>query len=330
MTEKEQENKSPNRISQEERLNYIGFDVFPGKAGDIFKSSQEKEKLVASLKNKREHHDQIREGCTLMVERVSSVDRIVLTIACAVIIISLFLPWYTLHNEFVEESKFSPEPAPQTVIKDNAETDPAAEIVSDSMLAAGDVFASTDTATTADTLGVATPTPEKKEAGASDGKLYDADGDEIITSLVARKKITREYASVSAVGSLVSLGTTGSYLFSSGIILILTTVIMLIYTLLCLALPAYTLYGIYGLKGSEDEKALGLKKIIKLNWIPVVLFLVVFSLSFLGTEYGFDSVELFTSLGKSYGPGVFLGSLSSGLFVALFGFILIAAKSGEI
>ncbi len=327
MTEKEQENKSSNRISQEERLTFIGFEVFPKKAGNIFKDDMEKNELVNSIKDKRQHHDQIREGCTLMVERVSSYERNVLTVASAVIFIALFLPWYTLHNEFVEESNFSPEPTPQVAVMDSTEIDSDGLLLTDSIKTIRDLLGSTEPA---DTTRRAALAEDANSSRRDDGKIYDKDGDEILTTLVSRKKITREYESASAFGSLISLGSTGSYLFSSGIVLILTTIIMFIYTLLCIALPAYSLYGLYGLKGSEDEKALALKKIIKYNWLPIVLFLVTFVLSFLGSEYGFDSVELFTSLGTSYGPGVFLGSLSWGAFIALFGFILIAVKSGEI
>ena len=110
----------------------------------------------------------------------------------------------------------------------------------------------------------------------------------------------------------------------------LTGAIFLLYTLLCIALPAYTLYGLYGAKGTEDEQALVFKRIVKYNWTPVVLFFLALFMSFVGASYGGGSEVLFASLGDSYGPGVFLGSISWGIVVSMAGFILLAAKGSEI
>ncbi len=84
------------------------------------------------------------------------------------------------------------------------------------------------------------------------------------------------------------------------------------------------------MKGDADKQALALKKVLKYNWIPVILFSVAFILSFIGAEYGFDSVAVFTSLGASYGPGVFMGTLSYGVVISLGAFILTALKGVEI
>ena len=53
-------------------------------------------------------------------------------------------------------------------------------------------------------------------------------------------------------------------------------------------------------------------------------------LSFVGAEYGFDAAATFTSIGDSYGPAAFLGTLSWGVFVAIAASIVVAVKGIEI
>jgi uncharacterized SAM-binding protein YcdF (DUF218 family) len=129
---------------------------------------------------------------------------------------------------------------------------------------------------------------------------------------------------------LAALGSVGGHVFSSGIILVLTGAMFLILTLVSLLLPAYTLFGLFGLKGTMDQQALKLKAILKLNWIPVLIFTAALAASFVGADYSFDAASLFHSLGDSYGPGAFLGSLSWGVFVTLGASILLAVKGIEI
>jgi len=113
-------------------------------------------------------------------------------------------------------------------------------------------------------------------------------------------------------------------------VLVLTGILFLVYTLLCIGLPAYTLYGLYGIKGDADSKALKLKKMVRLNWIPLLLFVVVLILSFFGAEYGFNPADTYKSLGASYGPAALLSVISWGVIVSLSAFILIAVKGIEI
>jgi hypothetical protein len=110
----------------------------------------------------------------------------------------------------------------------------------------------------------------------------------------------------------------------------LTGVIMLVFALLCIGLPVLNLYTLFGLKGQTDDVALKLKKAMRLNWLPLILFTVVLMLSFVGADYGFETSESFTSLGDAYGVAVLLGSLSWGVFVALAASVLIAVKGIEI
>jgi hypothetical protein len=336
MADEEKKVVPQERISEKQRFNYIGFEVFPGSPKDLFKSDAEKKKLIEQL-HARRGETGVREHCTLMEERVSFVDRLVLTVACVVIVVTLFLPWYSAYNEVVEEVTETATTAMTTdsLMADSALTDSAmlAANVGDSaaMLAAlnaGEEQAAEGTTELAETPEV---TADEGTAGPETAVAQgDHEDEELIHGYVAKKKVQREYSKLSGVGSVIALGSVGSLVFSSGGILILTAIILLIYTLGCIGLPLYTLWGLYGTKGSTDDKALQLKRIAKLNWIPVVLLFVALVLSFLGAEYGFDPTVLYASIGSAYGPGVFLGSLSWGLLISLAAFIMLAVKGIEI
>ena len=336
MTDEEKKVVPQKRISDKQRFSYIGFEVFPGTPKDLFKSDAEKKKLIEQLHARRSETG-AREHCTLMEERVSLVDRLVLTIACVVILAALFLPWYSAYNEVAEEVT---EQATTAMTTDSLLTD--STLADSTMLAAnpGDSIAMMAVVTgeegqAAEGTSEVSETPEvAADEGTAGPKMAVTKGDhedeELIHGYVAKKKVHRDYSKMSGLGSVLALGSVGPMVFSSGGILVLTAFILLIYALGCIGLPLYTLWGLYGTKGNSDERALQLKRITKFNWIPVILFFVAMVLSFLGAEYGFDSTVLYASIGEAYGPGVFLGSLSWGLFISLAAFILLAVKGIEI
>ncbi|MEW5995305.1 MAG: hypothetical protein AB1744_13065, partial [Candidatus Zixiibacteriota bacterium] len=103
MAENDTSKKPADSITERERFRYIGFEVYPGKPKDLFKSEDEKKQLVEKVVAKRSQGEIIREDCKLLEERVGIVDRIALTVASLVIVVSLFLPWYSAYNEIVEE-----------------------------------------------------------------------------------------------------------------------------------------------------------------------------------------------------------------------------------
>jgi len=327
MPEEERKKSTVNRIPDSDRFRYIGFEVFPGKPKDLFKSDEEKSKLVDAVVAKRAKGDVIREHCTLFEERVSTSDRIVLAVACLLILASLFIPWYSVYNEIIEEP-------PATAVTDMpSDSAMIATTAGDSMLVttgeSPDSTAIMAAATDDESTEALVPTEEQTESGfaVTEGS---SSSEETISGYKAKKKIYRQYARLSGIGAFLTLGSVGSYVFSSGFILILTAVILMFYTLLCVVLPIYTLYGIYGAKGNPDQRALKLKKIVRLSWIPVVLFVITLGISFVGAEYGFDATTFYGSLGAGYGIGVFLNSLSWGIYVTLCAFLLIAAKGIEI
>ncbi|KAA3631527.1 MAG: hypothetical protein DWP97_12835 [Calditrichaeota bacterium] len=311
------------QITDEQRFKYIGFDVFPGKPKDLFKSEAEKTKYVDALKARREKGDIIRDECTLIEERVSGLDRIVLLAASVIIVATLFIPWFTMYNEKVEETTVAAEPmetmADSTMLA--SATDSLGNILSNDSAMMADA---TDSALAAGATAGDENTP------AVNDPVHETTGEEVLHGYVAKKKITKEYSRIPGYSVFTSIGSLGDYIFSSGIILMLTGVLFFLQVLMTLLLPIYTLYGIFGMKGDADTKALALKKVLKFNWIPVILFILSMLLSFIGAEYGFDSQAVFSSLGDAYGPGVFLDSLSFGVTVSLGAFILLALKGVEI
>ena len=333
MTEEKKNLAARKRITEKERFSFIGFDVFPKDPKELFDSDAEKEKLLANVRARHDKHDHLRESCTLLEERVSRADRIAVTAGAVLVFLALFLPWYSVYNEIVEDTPVAQVVEKPVVTSDNPEETTIADGTADP--AAADVSEEVSSATE-ETQGA--DAAEGGEAAADDGEpVYsplttiseELDG-ELITALVAKKSIRREYSSLSGIGGIISFGSTGTYLFSSGISLILTVILFIVYTLLCLGLPAYTLYGLYGIKGSPDEQALVLKKLLRYNWLLLVLFLTGFMFAFFGSEYGFDAAGAYTSLGNSYGIGAYLSVISPGVYVALAGSIICAAKGAEI
>ncbi|MCH8027563.1 MAG: hypothetical protein IID63_05505 [candidate division Zixibacteria bacterium] len=335
MTEEKKNLAARKRITEKERFSFIGFDVFPKDPKELFDSDAEKEMLLANVRARHDKHDHLRESCTLLEERVSFTDRIAVTVGAVMVFVALFLPWYSVYNEIVEDTPVAQAIEEPVVASDNpgeatiedGTADPAAEDASEEVNPATE---ETEVADVSD-AGEVTASPDDGEPVYSPLTIIDEELDgELITALVAKKSIHREYARLSGIGGIISFGSTGSYLFSSGISLILTVIIFIVYTLLCLGLPAYTLYGLYGIKGSPDEQALVLKKLLRYNWLLLILFLTGFTFAFFGSEYGFDAAGAFTSLGDSYGIGAYLSVISPGVYVALAGSIICAAKGAEI
>ena len=335
MTEEKKNLAARKRITEKERFSFIGFDVFPKDPKELFDSDAEKEMLLANVRARHDKHDHLRESCTLLEERVSFTDRIAVTAGAVMVFVALFLPWYSVYNEIVEDTPVAQAIEEPVVASDNpgeatiedGTADPAAADASEEVNPATE---ETEVADVSD-AGEVTASPDDGEPVYSPLTIIDEELDgELITALVAKKSIHREYARLSGIGGIISFGSTGSYLFSSGISLILTVIIFIVYTLLCLGLPAYTLYGLYGIKGSPDEQALVLKKLLRYNWLLLILFLTGFTFAFFGSEYGFDAAGAFTSLGDSYGIGAYLSVISPGVYVALAGSIICAAKGAEI
>ncbi len=339
MTDADKKSPKGSRINEKQRYSYIGFEVFPGKPKDLFKNQAEQDKLVEKITAKRAKGGFDREGCTLIEERVSFGERLVLAVSSVIMLCALLLPWYSAYTEvpIVAEA----EPQAVAVVDDSlalvgdslslAEDSlaVAAAPLSDSMAA---VEAEAVAALAVEEAALASAAEERAadEAAGVTRHVGERSNEEILTGHTIRKAVNKEYASLSGLGTFAALGSAGSAVFSSGFILIISGVLMLVYALLCIGLPVLNLYSLFGLKGSADDNALMMKKYLRFNWLPVLLFTAVVILSFIGADYGFDVSESFTSIGQSYGVGALLGTLSWGVFVSMAASILVAVKGIEI
>lgn len=307
---------APKQISRADRLHYIGFDVFPGAGKELFASDAEREKYVSEVQKKRSSGNIIRDACTLLGDRISFGERLVLAAAAILTIGSLFLPWYSAYNEFTEDAVIE-----TTQIETEAGSDSLAMAGAASDFAQGKTPAANPAADP--TAGVIANEAEVTGAGIRGNE-------EIKTLRQFKVNIRREYSNVLGYESFIKLGSLSSHLFSAGIVVVVSALLMFVYALLCILFPVYILYNVFGLKGDADEVALKLKKVFSYGWIPVLIFAATMFLSMIGGSYGPTTVGTFSSLGDSYGIGVFLGMLSWGALISLVGFVIIAVKGVEI
>lgn len=379
MAETEKKGNSGKRITEEQRLHYIGFDVYPGKPKDLFKNDAERQKLVDQVVARREKGDTLRDHNTLMETRVSMGERVLLTIASLAILAALFLPWYSAYMEVPIEAPAPTAPqysyeilsvdgpsamvvtphrdstalwavAQEIILAPQAEdavpisdisfltdapmpdTDPQAEGL---IYAAFSRSADGQEALGLTAEGAVWPVEEQSTyaaAGGMDVQSHEGEGanEEILTGHVKARRFTKEYSYLSGIGVFGAFGSVGGKVFSSGIVVILSAVLMLVNGLLCIVLPVVNLYGLYGIKGKPDDAALKLKRILRLNWLPLVLTTVVVVLAFFGASYGFDTEGGYASIGTQYSIGVLFNSLSWGLFVAIAASLIAAFKAVEI
>ena len=100
MADEDKRSQSPDENPQ--RFNYIGFDVFPGKPGNIFKSDDERKTLIKKVMGKFFRSDgEVRDRCTLLEERVSGFEKGFLGFMAILMITAIFLPWFSGYYEIV-------------------------------------------------------------------------------------------------------------------------------------------------------------------------------------------------------------------------------------
>lgn len=328
MADDQKKSVSGNRITERERYRFIGFDVFPGEPKDLFKNETERDTYLQAVKDRRQSKNTVRDECTLLVERVSKGERIILAVASIVMLAAFFLPWYSVYREFVKE-------ADPPVVQQAADSLTADQLAGDSLPlsdAAGDTLPNVELTAANPESVPASIDGEDREQSRSRVQSHQGESanEEILTGHVRRDNKVKVYTHLSGLGAFASLGTIGGKLFSSGIVLVVSTLLMLLYGLVCIALPFVNFYGAYGLKGPPDAVALKLKSYLRLNWLPLILIGLVILLSFPGAEYGFDTTQAFTSVGSAYGPGILLGTLSWGILVTVAASVLVAVKGIEI
>lgn len=327
----EGENKSRSFESSNERFKYIGFEVFPGKPGNIFKSDEERRSLIERVMRKfTRSQGEVRDRCTLMEERISRPEKAFLTVAAVMLIVSLFLPWFSGYYEIVTTRQVSREGETAAVVAETGET-PAD---SAAMMAATDPAATAETAENASaevaTEGtgemVAADTEQPADAGTVTRTIEGG-----TEGMMTVTEVIHDNRSLSGIGAILTLGTYGSMVFSSGFILVISGILVIVFFLSCIIMAILNLYVLYGVKKpNPDEYALYLKKMLRYNWIPVFIWPIMFILSFIGASYGFNPEGMLKQVGDSYGVAAFIGLSSVGIYISLGVFLILALKGKEI
>lgn len=95
------QNKKPNHtVSDELRFKYIGFDVYPTKPKEFWKSEEERKRYLEEVKKKVSGSALEERDHTFVRAAVfSKVDRLVLTITSFILTVSFVLPWFSLRGE---------------------------------------------------------------------------------------------------------------------------------------------------------------------------------------------------------------------------------------
>jgi hypothetical protein len=337
--------KNKKEFKSEDRFKYIGFEVQSGKIGDHFKSDAEKQSWVEKVLEKRKDHGaRLRGDSSFDVPRVAGYEKIVMTVTSVILVLSLFLPWFSGYTEYeveaapvaVEEEGVMSDSTVVDSLSSNSLNLTTVDVIetetTPSEIAEGDDL----TATEAVDEAVAEETDEAStDEVTAEGENYemlekDEKGFASITAIQKRKEIKRDRMAFSAAGAIGRLGSIGGAIFTSGFVLMLTGLLFIIYILLCLGMAGYTLYTIYGIKADPDIHALKIKKVLRLNWIPAVIWIFGLFISFFGAGYSFDTTGLIKQLGTSYGAGTYLGMLSYGFYISLACFIMNAVKGVEI
>lgn len=478
------ENKNQSFQYSDNRFKYIGFDVYPGKPGDIFKSEEERKSLIQRVRERMARgQGRVRDRCTLMESRLSGVEKGFLTAAAVLMIVALFLPWYSgsipisyeqigtvsgvefMHASAQEQRligyvttalkdkqqrTFSRmlahgggvsggEAMPAATTDTNAVQEPAAASGTTDTAAVPGAAAMPDSADTGQAAAAGNPA-----SGAGDTALatspevrvlfvdtvdpdslrltedlrrhivayygfnaetgqetfrYGADGalnsipavmslaqknDSLVNARRAKiqeaadnaakpsrrtteaqrqaavdsiladtgsvlanvslfgenmpgvgeltgRGIVNDNYSMTGIGAVLKLGDYMPLVFSSGPILVITGILMLIFYICIPVLAVLNLYALYGLRGNNpDEYVLKLKKWLRYNWIPVIIWIAMFIMSFFGAAYGFNSTGMLKQVGSSYGIVTFVGLSSFGIYLVLMTFLISALKGKEI
>jgi hypothetical protein len=318
----------------DERFRYIGFEVFPSKAKDLYKSEDEHKSLVERVRQKLSRSEgEVRDRCTLLEDRVSHGEKIFLTVVSALLIVSFFIPWFSgyfeiVHTEYVATTEELPAGAAADTTK-AAETAPVdtSQAGRDTALAGRD---------TAQAMASAMDTVESMLAAADTSDTLGAlsgmtDKGQDTAGMMAVTKIEHDQRAITGIGALLAIGSYGGKIFSSGFVLKITGFLLLVFMLSCFVLAGVNLYALYGIKISEpDAYALELKKWLRFNWIPVFIWLAIFILSFFGANYGFNPENMVKQVGNSYNMVTLIGLSSFGMYLALSAFLIAALKGKEI
>lgn len=313
------------------RFNYIGFDVFPGKPGNIFESDDERKSLIKKVMDKFSRSDgEVRDRCTLLEERISVFEKWFLGFLAVIMLVAIFLPWFSGYYEIVTTSEVpvamvSEAPADSlALVEEGSSAEALAGDTAEVSEAEPTEEAASDTVE--ERLAAVGDSAQAGDSAAVAGVLAGINGEAIKVT-----ETSYDYRTKTGIGALFSLGSYGSMLFSSGFVLIITSILMILYFLCCVGLAGFNLYVLFGVKkSSADEYALFLKEKLRYNWVPVYVWLAMFFLAFIGGSYGFDSGNMLEQVGDIYGVSTFIGLSSYGIYLSLSAFLIMALKGKEI
>ena len=100
MAEENKKNEKEEKISEDLRYKYIGFDIFPKKGKDFWKNEEEKREHLKKVKEEKSQATLLdRDHSLIKVAVFSKVDKIVLTVASSLLAISLFMPWFSFQGK---------------------------------------------------------------------------------------------------------------------------------------------------------------------------------------------------------------------------------------
>jgi hypothetical protein len=88
--------KAENTNPQELRFNYLGFEYLPGKIRDFWTSEDEKQKYLKKIRDPKEKKITLERDFSIVnANQFNKADRIIISAASALMILSLFLPYYS-------------------------------------------------------------------------------------------------------------------------------------------------------------------------------------------------------------------------------------------
>lgn len=81
---------------QDLRFNYLGFEYLPGKLKEFWESEDEKKKYLKKIQdNKQTQISMARDFSIVNASQFNKADRIIVSVASAIMILSLFMPYYS-------------------------------------------------------------------------------------------------------------------------------------------------------------------------------------------------------------------------------------------
>jgi len=97
MEDQNQKNISAERVSDEDRFKYIGFEIYPGKTRKFWENEEEKKNYLEEIKRKKSSSSLLeREHSIIKMILFSKTDKVILTIASIFMVLSVFLPWFSI------------------------------------------------------------------------------------------------------------------------------------------------------------------------------------------------------------------------------------------